>query len=318
MKLSIIVSLLLLVAPSVTALKGTKNKNFHRALKGDKDGGDKDGGDDDDGDGGLGDLDIGCFSEIATVQVQGKGFVAMKDLQVGDAALTGAGTYSPVYSFGHYLKDTPSEFLQLQTADQTLEMTGEHLVFLSDKVNPVRADSVRVGDTLQGQAAPTKVTKIGSVVRDGLYAPLTVEGSLVVDGIVASSYVSLQQESNEFVQVKGISTGMSQHNYVHLGLSPFRLVCQGVDSSMCDTYDEAGMTRYVRFSVSLNQLADTQNGFVQAFILLTVAMLCGVCVILENTVGATLAPFAVVAGAAAVVAMKATGVSIRTSKAKTV
>ncbi|MEL6803028.1 MAG: hypothetical protein AAFO91_04495 [Bacteroidota bacterium] len=43
-----------------------------------------------------------CFSEVATVQVEGKaGSVATPDLKVGDTVLTGNGDYQPIYAFAH-------------------------------------------------------------------------------------------------------------------------------------------------------------------------------------------------------------------------
>ena len=78
--------------------------NAARVLKGDD-------GDKDDGDGTPGTDEIvdavteaACFSEVSTVQVQNKGPVAMKDLQVGDYVLTANNEYQPVYAFGHWVK----------------------------------------------------------------------------------------------------------------------------------------------------------------------------------------------------------------------
>ena len=241
----------------------------------------------------------------------------MKDLRVGDSILTGSGSYSEVSSFGHFLENVSAEFLQIHTADQTLEMTGDHLVFLNDKLNPIRTKAIKVGDVLRGETAPAKVTKIQSVQRQGIYAPLTMEGSLVVDGIVASSYVSMQKDADEFIQVKGTNTGKSQHDYVHLGLAPFRLVCQGVSKSFCDSYDDYGMPHYVRFAVDLNEFADSQNPFIQCFILLVVVALCSMCSVLENVFGASWAPLVLVLGGAAYATIKTSGVIVRAKKAKT-
>ena len=257
-----------------------------------------------------------CFSAVSTVQVEGQGAVAMKELQVGDSVLTGSGIYSKVYTFGHIEKEVETKFLQIQTdKKQVLEVTSEHLVFLSDNINPIRADDVQVGDMLRGSEAPTKVVKIGSVSRKGLYAPLTLEGSVVVDGIVASSYVSFQKDSTEFVQVHGMSTGVSHHNYAHWGLAPYRLFCEGIAKDACGrVYDNMGMPGYVRFAIDLSHFAGSQNGFIHAFILFVVGLLCGVCVMLESAFGSALAPLAVFAvGAYAFLNMKgvSTGVSMK-------
>lgn len=240
----------------------------------------------------------------------------MENLQVGDSVLTGSGKYSKVYTFGHLQKKTEATFLQIETANQTLEMTGEHLVYLSDKSNPVRADSVKIGDTLRGDAAPAKVTSIGSVTREGLYAPLTLEGSLVVDGIVASGYVSFQKDSPEYVQVNGVNTGLSHHTYAHLGLAPYRLFCENIATgNICNSYDDVGMPGFIRFAVELSNLAVEQNPFVQSLMLILIALVCGLCMLLEGISGASLAPLAVLGGCVIVV-MK--GETIASKKLKTV
>jgi hypothetical protein len=242
----------------------------------------------------------------------------MEDLQQGDHVLTGSNTYQPVYAFGHYKADVPANFIQLTTSASTLEMTGQHLVYVADKVNPVRADSIKVGDILRSASdADATVTKISNIQRKGVYAPMTPSGSVVVDGIVASSYVSLQSNAKEFVEFQGgISTGVSQHDYVHLGLSPFRLVCMGISSSLCASYNEDGMPHYAAFAVKLNEWAHAQNVVLQALTLLAVILLTGVCMMLENTFNATYAPLVVLATGATFATLRASRFSVR--KAKTV
>lgn len=107
-----------------------------------------------------------CFSAVATVQVEGKGPVAMKDLQVGEKVLTASNDFEPVYAFGHRHLTHTAKFIQFNGG---LEITGAHLVFIEGKVNPVRADSVKVGDFLQGG----EVKSIKTIQRSGLYTPLT-------------------------------------------------------------------------------------------------------------------------------------------------
>jgi hypothetical protein len=288
----------------------------------DKDKDDEDDEDDeDDSDGAITDLlpglediaDVACFSEVATVQVKDIGSVMMKDLQVGQKILTGNGDYQPVYAFGHYKVDEPATFLQLHTSEATLEMTGQHLVFLEDKSNPVRADSVKVGDLLSGSSA---VTKISTVNREGINTPFTKDGTLVVDGIVASSYISLQDNAEEFVALGGNPTFISQHDYVHMGLSPFRLMCMGISSSLCSSYDKDGIPYYAAFAIKVNQWAHEQNMFVEAMTLAVVTVLCGICLMLENTLGATWGPTGALVAGAMFLILKATGIRIRATKSK--
>ncbi|CAB9527359.1 Desert hedgehog protein [Seminavis robusta] len=160
-------------------------------------------------------------------EVENKGPVAMKDLQVGDRVLANAKDgFEPVYAFGHREPTGEGTFLRFFTEkgnSAPLELTGEHLVFVHGKTNPVRADSIQVGEVLQGAVLTAKVSKIGRVVRKGLYVPLTPSGTVVVDGMQASSYISLQKDSAEYIELRGGWQIMPFQDYVHLALSPFRL-----------------------------------------------------------------------------------------------
>jgi hypothetical protein len=202
-----------------------------------------------------------CFSEISTVQVEGMGPVAMKDLKVGDKILSGSGDYQPVWAFGHFDTEKSTEFLQIHTNKQQapLEITGAHMVFLNGKSNPVRADSVKVGDALQDGSAGLSVKKISTVTRKGLYAPLTPDGTLMVDGIKASSYITLQDEAVEHVELQHGVKAMSQHFGIHLVLSPLRMLCRGVSPGVCQMYDADGMPHYVSGGIKVLQWFDSLN-----------------------------------------------------------
>ena len=123
----------------------------------------------------------GCFSESAQVEVQNKGLVAMKDLQVGDQVLTGNG-YQPVYAFGHKEVAIEQEFLKIYTdsGGNALELTRDHLVFVMDSLSrsqmAIRADRVKVGDVLATDDAVRGllVTKVVTIVGRGAYLPLTL------------------------------------------------------------------------------------------------------------------------------------------------
>lgn len=245
-----------------------------------------------------------CFSEISTVQVQNVGSVAMKDLELGSRVLTQSGSYEPVYAWGHKHATKSAEFLQLQTKESKLEMTGGHLVFLEGKANPVRADSVKVGDTLQGNNNG-KVKKIKAIQRNGVYTPLTPSGTVVVDGIVASSYISLQKNADEFVQFQGgISSYLSFQDAIHMVLSPFRMLCMGVSSKLGNIYTEEGVPLYAAYGMEFASWVEQQNIVVQLILFLAVGALTGASLFVENTFGPSLGPLAVLVGASAYAVMK--------------
>ena len=172
-----------------------------------------------------------CFSEVTTVQVLGKGTVPMKHLHVGDRVFTGQ-KYEAVYAFAHLDKASEADFLQIQLENgNAVEATASHFLFVDGKPAAVRADSIKVGDVLQG----TAVTKIDNVRSRGLYAPLTPSGLLTVDGVTASNYISLEKAESHAL------LGQNFHAFSHLAISPFRLICNNLSSGMCSTYTEAGI-----------------------------------------------------------------------------
>merc|ERR1712157_264299 len=120
-----------------------------------------------------------------------------------------------------------ADFVQIHTnKGAPLEMTGEHLVFVDGKTNPVRADSIKVGDELQAEGKNAVVEKIEFVTRNGIYNPLTSSGTIQVNGITASNYVSFQKENNEFLELQGgIEIPMSHHDFAHYAIAPLRFYC---------------------------------------------------------------------------------------------
>jgi len=232
-----------------------------------------------------------CFSELMTAEVlsniaeQEFTSVAMKDLRVGDRVKTTAGRYEAVYAFGHFHETKPTAFLKIQTTAPTapLEVTGDHLIFVDGKKSPVRADSIRVGDVLHhrpgAHATIVLVTDISKVFREGIYAPLTPDGTIVVNEIVASSYAAISAKStSENIEVAGWSFfGISQADAIHLTLSPLRIMCSanGSTSSICkELDDETRMNKYVAWGVGTIHWAETQNAVLQ-LVMMVLGLLVG-------------------------------------------
>jgi hypothetical protein len=179
---------------------------------------------------GSGSVSVKCFSEVASVDVLGKGSVQMKNLEVGDRIFTGE-SYQSVYAFGHRETDAKAHFLQVETdKGSSLEITGSHLMFVDGKSSAVRAESIKVGDSLDGAI----VTNIGLVERTGMYAPFTTDGKLIVDGVKVSSYAPPEEADDHFL------FGGRLQEFSHFGVSPFRLLCT-VSSGLCQDYNEEGM-----------------------------------------------------------------------------
>jgi hypothetical protein len=245
----------------------------------------------------------------------------VQDLQVGDQVLTTNG-YESVYAFAHRdldAKDHVYSQIHFEGMSKPFEATGRHLVYTAGKANPVTVDSLTLEDSLVGSNGEAlKINKIKQVTRDGLFAPLTNSGDLLVDGIKISSYASLQAGQNEFAEfANGMTLPISQAIGIHMFLAPLRMLClSGLSTSVCDpsTYNENGMPQLVSFGINLASTADQQSLLVQVLMLAVVLAIFVPLYALESLVGASLAPAAIALGAGAFAYRS----QITTKKVKTV
>lgn len=201
-----------------------------------------------------------CFSGNVEVMVEGAGATRVGDLKIGDAVLTGDGSYSEVYSFAHFAPNELAKYLQIkaQTMDKPLEISEPHMIFKYDeeskKKTLVAAKDIKVGDALvTGQHAPVVVKSIRSVTRNGAYNPLTKSGDVVVNGVVASNYIIL---SPSFA--KHVSPHL-QHLFEHAAMTPYRTFC-GLFGCESEIYDEVtGVPSYVMKWMSLVDFMEHHN-----------------------------------------------------------
>ncbi|CAB9504887.1 hedgehog protein A [Seminavis robusta] len=189
----------------------------------------------------------GCFSESAVVQVLDQGEVAMRDLKLGDKVLTEKNTYQPVYSFGHRKPDTQMEYLQIYAEGMPapLEMTGNHMIMVKDgkHTQAIRADRLQVGDRLVQVEAQNEVavTEIKTAKKQGLYMPLTPNGKIVVNNVLASNYISISDEAPAVVEHTNwffTFLSMPEQKLSHWWMAPHRMLCMGVSSSFCSDGDD--------------------------------------------------------------------------------
>lgn len=258
-----------------------------------------------------------CFSEKATVQVEGRGTVAMKDLAVGDSVLVGRDEFQPVYAFAHKHATKATDFVQIHTdakEDGPLELSGQHMLYVNGRASPVLANSVRFGDELRGadEGSNKRVTKVRSVHRAGVYAPLTPKGTIVVDGILASNYVSFQ-ESSSSLELEGGYPILSQQQVAHMALSPFRMLCVGKPvgflARWCEIPNEEDKDKpsYVAALLDLGHWLDGQPMAVQVFVLAVLGLLFVPCRVVEGAFGASWVASSLLATAGCLAIYGATG-----------
>jgi len=149
-----------------------------------------------------------CFPADSTVQLENGKSQKLYDLKVGESiaaydTATSKSIFSEVYTFLDYDKNVTEDFIQISFENdnnvESISLTPEHLILAQRFVNKpevfVQAKDVRVGDTIfrssNGRIVPVSVSSIKTRRAKGIIAPATLDGTLVVNNIVASSYATI-------------------------------------------------------------------------------------------------------------------------------
>lgn len=131
-----------------------------------------------------------CFPGAATVQLRDGSLVSMAELSVGDEVRVGKSQFSAVFMFTHRLPGVAAEFVEVtMTSGRRVSMTPGHGVYVEGGV--VSAGTVKVGDSVESGAGGWEVVAaVRRVGGEGLYNPQTMDGRIVVDGVMASTYTA--------------------------------------------------------------------------------------------------------------------------------
>lgn len=127
-----------------------------------------------------------CFPIDATATLRDGTPVAMTNLRIGDEVMVSPGVYSRVYLFTHRHGDIQTRQLQIRMRDYTLTISPGHHLPINGEVKA--AMSVKVGDSLQTVGGEAVVREVKEVWATGLYNPHTLAGTIVVNGVVCSTY----------------------------------------------------------------------------------------------------------------------------------
>lgn len=92
--------------------------------------------------------------------------------------------------FSHRLSAAKAEFIQIKTVDgYMLALTANHYLYVNGAL--AVASTVKVDDKLTTRnGSSTAVASVGLVWDQGLYNPHTMDGNVVVNGILTSTYTS--------------------------------------------------------------------------------------------------------------------------------
>lgn len=157
----------------------------------------------------------GCFPGDALVTVENGHQKFIRDLRPGEPVLTLSGAelvYSQVLTFLDRDPATHKLFYTLKTKNGArLSLTAAHLLFVSQgncsegasptpgSLRTVYACDARPGHCVLVAGGPSgtlsRITRVTVTERRGAFAPLTAQGTLVVDGVVASCYAVVEGHS---------------------------------------------------------------------------------------------------------------------------
>ena len=173
-----------------------------------------------------------CFSPSTSVNVFGRGEVAVSEVRVGDRVLVDKATnrYETMYLFAHYDETLHASYIQLLSHGVVVaELSEDHMIFVGGQA--IAASAVRVGDVVDGSRA--HITAIRAVDRQGAFAPFTASGTIVINGgVLASCYVNMQSNKQRSgLWIADLETGLSMQFVSHLALAPVRLWCTLVTPS---------------------------------------------------------------------------------------
>lgn len=134
-----------------------------------------------------------CFPAHGIVEVQNRGFLAMDELIVGDCVRVGPNQFSEVFMWTHKLDNVLSEFVNLEIeCGQVLTLSPGHYVPTGGELIP--AHKLRKGDKVTlASGRQCSISRTFRSLHRGLFNPQTIDGSIVVDGVVTSTYTTAVQ-----------------------------------------------------------------------------------------------------------------------------
>ena len=168
----------------------------------------------------------------------------MHEIKPGDEVLSitphGSTIFSEVVTFLHYESKTIATYMAIQTkSGALLHVSGNHLVFSVTqnkaklKFKAVIASCLQPGDYILGinnpssQVQSTQVANITVVDKQGVYAPMTQCGTIIVDKSVASCYASYPS-----------------HSIAHVVMGPLRIYYTITKRHHCEKPIKEGINPY--------------------------------------------------------------------------
>jgi len=148
---------------------------------------------------------MGCFPGSSQVKLATGDSLAMADLKTGDSIMTivdGELTSTEVLGF-LFKKHGSGAYLTIHTEDGgKVSISGTHVMFVNN-YEDVMAENVNIGDMViikdGNNVTKSRVVKIEAEEQEGAYVPLTEQGTLLVDGVLCSSFANVPHDIAQFL-----------------------------------------------------------------------------------------------------------------------
>lgn len=134
-----------------------------------------------------------CFPADARALLPNGDTRRMDELNIGDFVVDAEGAATQVFMWTHKMETGSFDFLSMKTASgKNLEASAGHFVEVNGDIMP--AALVKAGDSLRAASGEMEVvSSVSGVSKTGLFNPQTVSGSIVVNGVAASTYTTAVQ-----------------------------------------------------------------------------------------------------------------------------
>lgn len=159
--------------------------------------------------------EVECFPSDATVDVLDGGKMSLSSLQVGTQVRVidenNQIGYSPIIAFLHRELDEQALYRRIRTKNALIELSKRHLIN-HHQHGFVWAEKLVQGDEIlvvsadhENQTQWEEIIEITNVQKQGLMAPLTDQGTIIVNNVHASCYALVKS-----------------HEVAHFALAPYR------------------------------------------------------------------------------------------------
>lgn len=129
-----------------------------------------------------------CFPSSARVELDNGLVIQISQLHVGDRVHVGEGKYSDVFLFTHRNERVYSTFVNLTVeSNASIALSPSHYIPVSGRLRA--AHTLIKGDVVMlGNGKLDAIVTVERAFMRGLYNPQTIDGHIVVNGIIASTY----------------------------------------------------------------------------------------------------------------------------------